>query len=85
MTTLIVELRTLLNQVCEGRQADSIATVMMLEDSLNLNKKRMINLLDDLPKNAEHRTSLQSGKRAFEVSLVLFLVNPPFNRQSNHQ
>lgn len=62
MTNLIEELNTLLNQVCEGKQATTTADVIKLEDSLFLNKKRMINLLDDLPKKAEHRTLIQSGK-----------------------
>lgn len=62
MTTLIVELRTLLDQVCDARQADSMAAVMTLEDSLNMKKEHLMNLLDDAPQNAEHRTSLQSGK-----------------------
>lgn len=62
MTNLIGELNTLLNQVCEGKQATTTADVIKLEDSLSLNKKRMINLLDDLSKKAEHRTLIQSGK-----------------------
>lgn len=62
MTTFIVELRILLDQVCDARQDDSMAAVMALEDSLNMKKERMINLLDDAPQNTEHRTLLKSGK-----------------------
>lgn len=62
MATLNEELRTLLNQVCEGRQANSPAALIRLEDCLLNNKELLINLLQDKPKKAEDRTTLISGK-----------------------
>lgn len=81
MTTLIVELRTLLDQVCDAGQANSMAATMQLEDSLNMNKERMINLLDDSPQNPEHRTALQSGKNkdVLRQCTSLVQINPPFS------
>ncbi|KAI7887726.1 nucleoporin Nup186/Nup192/Nup205 [Mucor mucedo] len=80
MTTFIVELRILLDQVCDARQDDSMAAVMALEDSLNMKKERMINLLDDAPQNAEHRTLLKSGKPV--INGKEFRVNEDFIKQA---
>lgn len=66
MTTLNEELRTLLNQVCEGRQANSQVTLVKLEDCLEVNKDILINLLQDKPKKPEDRTTLISGKALIE-------------------
>lgn len=62
MATLIEELRLLLNQVCEGRQATTAAALVQLEDNLIGNKLLLTNLLQDLPKKSEHRTALISGR-----------------------
>ncbi|CAO3647626.1 unnamed protein product [Mucor hiemalis] len=66
MATLNEELRTLLNQVCEGRQANSPAALIQLENCLLNNKELLINLLQDKPKKAEDRTTLISGKAFIE-------------------
>lgn len=86
MTSLIDELRTLLVQVCEGKQAVTTAEVVKLEDNLFFYKKRMIDLLDDLPKNTEHRALIQSGKKEKKklVVLVFFFTNTKHGRQSNY-
>lgn len=59
-STKAVELRTLLNAICEARRAPSQAAVR-LENFLQDHKQTLVNLLDDLPKNAEHRSTIQNG------------------------
>ncbi|RCI04294.1 hypothetical protein CU098_003252 [Rhizopus stolonifer] len=60
-STKAVELRTLLNAICEARRAPSQAAIR-LENFLQDHKQTLVNLLDDLPKNAEHRSTIQNGK-----------------------
>lgn len=65
MTLVMEELRALFNHVCEVKNKTSLASALRLKDHLVLKKKIFINLLDNVPKNAEHRTTLQSGKIRF--------------------
>ncbi|KAI9280111.1 nucleoporin Nup186/Nup192/Nup205 [Sporodiniella umbellata] len=60
-STKAADLRTLLNAVCEARRAPSQAAVR-LESFLQDHKQTLINLLDNPPKNSEHRTNVQNGK-----------------------
>lgn len=62
MSTPVEDLRVLLDQVCDARQATSTAAVVKLEDNLLTNKQRLIDLLQDKPKTPEHRKSLEAGK-----------------------
>jgi hypothetical protein len=61
MTIVMEELRALFNHVCEVRNSTSPASVLQLKDHLVSKKNIFINLLDNAPKNAQHRTTLQSG------------------------
>lgn len=62
MTSLTVELRTLLDQICKDRNATcSLNTAMHLKDQLDANKSHIVKLLDNPPKSTEHRNMVQSG------------------------
>lgn len=72
MTSLTVELRTLLDQICKDRNSTCSSNVAMyLKDQLDANKSNLIKLLDNSPKNNEHRTMVQSGRnlRLFHTSI----------------
>lgn len=85
MATLNEELRTLLNQVCEGRQANSPAALIKLEDCLLNNKDILINLLQDKPKKPEDRTTLISGNALVYIIVVKRIsINRLIFRQSNY-
>ena len=67
MTSLTVELRTLLDQICKDRSSTCSSNIAMhLKDQLDANKLNLIKLLDNSPKNNEHRTMIQSGRNLYQ-------------------
>ncbi|KAG0794558.1 hypothetical protein G6F16_003868 [Rhizopus arrhizus] len=77
-STKAAELRTLLNGICDARRAPSQAAIR-LEHILQDHKQTLIKLLDNLPKNAEHRSVIQNGK-AF-INSEEYKVNKEFTKE----
>ncbi|RCI02163.1 hypothetical protein CU098_001432, partial [Rhizopus stolonifer] len=76
MTALREELRTLLGQVCEHQKLSSPALAMQLKDELSIKKQVFSKLLDNSPKNAEHRKAFIDGKE--------FRVNEDFMKEATY-
>ncbi|KAG0171913.1 hypothetical protein DFQ28_000778 [Apophysomyces sp. BC1034] len=62
MATWSEESRALHDAICQARVSNSSTTADTLQHQLQLNKQKILNLIDDAPKNAQHRASLRGGK-----------------------
>ncbi|KAI7905167.1 nucleoporin Nup186/Nup192/Nup205 [Cokeromyces recurvatus] len=80
MTTLTVQLRALLNQVCEQRVSTSTGSAINLQETLNDKKELVAKLLDNPPKINEHRNSIKAGK-AF-INGKEFKINEDFIKEA---
>ncbi|KAF7725155.1 hypothetical protein EC973_000407 [Apophysomyces ossiformis] len=62
MATWSDESRALHDAICQARMSSSALTADTLQQQLQLNKQKILNLIDDPPRNAQHRESLRAGK-----------------------
>lgn len=84
--------RTLFDTLCQARVATSPSAADVIQHRLQQYKPDFLRLLDDLPKNAQDRTELQSGTwhilqriKGIALTLRVYPFFPPFCRQGNDQ
>ncbi|PHZ14984.1 uncharacterized protein RHIMIDRAFT_312136 [Rhizopus microsporus ATCC 52813] len=73
------ELRELLNRVCEARRIPPQAAIR-LEHILQEYKPKLVKLLDDPPKNSQHRSTIESGKAI--INTIEYKINKEFTKEA---
>ncbi|KAG0170312.1 hypothetical protein DFQ30_002656 [Apophysomyces sp. BC1015] len=74
------EARSLHSLVCEAKNSASTSVAEFLQRQLQLHKSKFLRLLDNYPKQAEHRSSLQSGKAYIDG--MIHKINDEFTKKA---